>query len=115
MYLGSQLWYQHVKGILETLGFVPNSEEGCDIKRGIEDIQCTVIAHVKDQLVTCKDEAAIVGVTEALGVKYHDVQEEHTSVKHLYLHRDVPRHFCDYPSPHTGIHSTLTESQPSDK
>jgi len=80
----AKLWYQHLKGTLEGLGFVPNPEEGCCFNRGVGDMQCTVIVYVDDLLVTCKDADTISGVIQALKVKYHDVQE-HTGVKHSYL------------------------------
>ena len=51
--------------------------------RGVGGMQCTVIVHVGDLLVTCKDVATIAGVIEALKVKYHDDQE-HTGVRHWY-------------------------------
>ena len=56
----AKLWYQHLKGTLEKLMFVPNPEEGCYFNRAIGDNQCTVIVYVDDLLVTCKDEVTIV-------------------------------------------------------
>ena len=77
-------WYQHLKGALEKLVFVPNPEKGCCFNRGVGDKQCTVLVYVDDLLVTCKDEVTIVGVIKALQAKYFDVQE-HTGVRHSYL------------------------------
>ena len=62
----AKLWYQHLKGTLEGLGFVPNPEEGCCFNRGVGDMQCTVIVYVDDLLVTCKDADTISGVIQAL-------------------------------------------------
>ena len=59
-------------------------EERCCFKRGVGEIQCTLIVYSHDLLKTCKDETTIAGVMEPLNAKYHDVQE-HTRVKHLYL------------------------------
>ena len=64
--------------------FMPDPEEGCCFNRGIGDKQCTAIVYVKDLLVTCKDEVAMVGFIDALKTKYNEVQE-HTSVKHSFL------------------------------
>ena len=47
-------------------------------------MQCTVIVHVNDLLITWKDEAITAGVIEALKAKYRDVQK-HPGVKHSYL------------------------------
>ena len=47
-------------------------------------MQCTVIVYVDDLLVTCKDEATIAEVIEAVKVKNHDGQE-HMRVKCSYL------------------------------
>ena len=49
----AKLWYQHLKGTLERLGFVPNPEEGCCFNHEVGDMQCTVIVCVDDLLVTC--------------------------------------------------------------
>ena len=58
----AKLWYRHLKGIPEMMGFIPNPKEGCCFNRGVGDMQCTVIVSVDDLLVTCKDEVTIVGV-----------------------------------------------------
>ena len=38
-------------------------------------MKCTVLVYVDGLIVTCKDEATIAGVIEALKSKYHEDQE----------------------------------------
>ena len=60
------LRYQHLRGTLKGLRFIPNPEKGCCFNRGVWDMQCTVIIYVDGLLVTCRDEATMDAVIEAL-------------------------------------------------
>ena len=80
-----KLWYQHLKGTLEEVFFIPKPEEGHCLNRGVEDMQCTVIVYIDNPLVTFKDDVTMAGVIEALRRSYLEMSLDMSKVGVCYI------------------------------
>ena len=81
----AKLWYQHLSGTLISMGFERNPLDICVFNRTDESgKQCTIVVHVDDLMITCKNEATIDKVIADLTERYKDVTVKRGSV-HSYV------------------------------
>jgi len=57
----ARLWYNTLKGVLESDGYTANTVEPCIFNKWVDGIQCTICIFVDDLLFTCKDRTIING------------------------------------------------------
>ena len=70
----SKLWYEHLSGTLEAMGFERNPLDKCVFNKVIDGKQCTMCLHVDDLLVTCELEEVIDAVYGQLQDRYKEVK-----------------------------------------
>ena len=81
----AKLWYQNLSGTLISMGFERNPLDICVFNRTDESgKQCTIVVHVDDLMITCKNEATIDKVIADLTERYKDVTVKRGSV-HSYV------------------------------
>jgi len=82
----ARLWYDHLRKTLESMGFVANPYDICAFNKGTLEHgdQCTVILHVDDLMITCKQAQVIDEVVAAITEVYKEVKVKRGAV-HSYL------------------------------
>ena len=70
----SKLWYEHLCGTLENMGFVRNPMDKCVFNKVIDGKQCTICVHVDDLLITCELEEVIDSIYGRLRERYREVK-----------------------------------------
>jgi hypothetical protein len=82
----ARLWYDHLRKTLESMGFVANPCDICTFNKGTLEHgdQCTVILHVDDLMITCKQAQVIDEVMAAITEVYKEVKVKRGAV-HSYL------------------------------
>ena len=81
----AKLWYEHLRGTLEGIGYTRNPHDICVFnKEGLDGKQCTVTIHVDDLLITCLSQDTIEELLNHLVKTYTTVEIRRGSV-HEYL------------------------------
>ena len=80
----AQLWYTNITTTLSDAGFVQNSYDKCVWNRMFGDDQQTIVIHVDDLKITCKNEEANKDIVRVLREKYKDVTVNEGMV-HSYI------------------------------
>jgi len=81
----AKLWYEHLRGTLEAIGYTRNPHDICVFNKDGEDgKQCTVTIHVDDLLITCVTQATIEELLNHL-VKTYTTVEIRRGCVHEYL------------------------------
>jgi hypothetical protein len=82
----ARLWYDHLRRTLESLGFTINPNDICTFNKGSVENgdQCTIIVHVDDLMITCKDLTVIEKVVADITDVYKEVVT-HRGKVHSYL------------------------------
>ena len=70
----AKLWHEELTTTLAALGYVPNPIDVCVFNRQAGDVQCTIVLHVDDLLITCRNEAIIDELIAALRDKYQEIE-----------------------------------------
>ena len=70
----SKLWYEHLRGTLEAMGFERNPLDNCVFNKVIDGKQCTICLHVDDLLITCELDEVIDSVYGQLQERYKEVK-----------------------------------------
>ena len=78
------LWYNHISNTLAAIGFEKNKYDQCVYNMLKEGVQCTVVLHVDDLFVTCREKKVIDMVLAELKEKYGETNESRGD-KHNYL------------------------------
>lgn len=74
----AKLWYNDLTGFFKTLGFVTNPCDTCVLNKMIDDkVQITVMLHVDDILITCKEVQHIDALIDQLQHKYQEINIQH--------------------------------------
>jgi hypothetical protein len=70
----ARLWYEHLKRVLEKLGYEMNAYDPCVFNRWTkEGVQSTVFFHVDDGLATCEDERELDKLEGELRAEFGDI------------------------------------------
>lgn len=80
----AKLWYEHLRGTLESMGFKINPSDICVFNKGTGTDQCSICTHVDDLKITCKNIDVIDEVLRVLTAVYKDVKIVR-GVEHSYL------------------------------
>ena len=78
------LWYNNITSTLKEIGFVQNPYDKCVWNRMFGEDQQTVVIHVDDLKITCKNDDANKDVVRALKEKYQEVTVNEGDV-HSYI------------------------------
>ena len=70
----SRLWYEHLVGTLEGMGFERNPMDKCVLNKVVDGKQCTVCVHVDDLLITCELDEVIDSIYGQLQERYKEVK-----------------------------------------
>jgi hypothetical protein len=70
----SKLWYEHLSGTLQDMGFERNPLDQCVFNKVIDGKQCTICLHVDDLLLTCELEEVVDSVYGQLQERYKEVK-----------------------------------------
>ena len=68
----AKLWYDDLRATLCTkeLGYSVNPEDPCVFNRGKGEGQCTILLHVDDLMVSCRDQGPIDALWKAIEARY---------------------------------------------
>jgi hypothetical protein len=80
----ANLWYHHLRGTLEQLGFKPTRIDPCVFVKNDKSGQCTVCTHVDDLFITSQSDSLMRELVEGMKKTYGDVTF-HEGLKHDYL------------------------------
>jgi len=80
----AKLWYEHLRGTLQSMGFKINPSDICVFNKGSGTDQCSICTHVDDLKITCKNIDVIDEVLRVLTAVYKDVKIVR-GVEHSYL------------------------------
>ena len=80
----SLLWYNKLKSVLESGGFVRNDYDPCVFNRGSGSEQTTIAFHVDDLLITCQMQS---GIDTAIGLLQSNFEQvtANTGSEHSFL------------------------------
>ena len=78
------LWYNHISDTLAAIGFEKNKYDQCVYNMLKEGVQCTIVLHVDDLFVTCREKKIIDMVLAKLKEKYGETNESRGN-RHNYL------------------------------
>ena len=67
------LWYENLSSTLAELGHIKNEYEACVYNRKSNGVQCTVVVHVDDLIITCVDMGMIDSLCDGLESKYGEI------------------------------------------
>ena len=70
----AKLWQGHLTDTLSTLGFFMNPYDPCVFNMGKGDNQCTIVFHVDDLMITCRDVDILNETIERLDEIYKDTK-----------------------------------------
>ena len=70
----AKLWQGHLTNTLSTMGFVMNPYDPCVFNKGEGNNQCTVVFHVDDLMITCKDLSILNETINQLDKIYKDTK-----------------------------------------
>ena len=87
----AKLWYEKLRGVLETAGFEVNPHEPCVFNKMYKGVRITVGIHVDDILVTCALEDGLNEVYRILKAAFKEVKIVRGN-EHSYLGMRVMRH-----------------------
>ena len=80
----ARLWYLHLKGTLEAMGYICNPVEPCVFNKTVDGVQATITFHVDDLMITCGNQNVIAQTVNDLIEVYGDVKVK-TGKIHPYL------------------------------
>ena len=70
----SKIWYDNLTSKLKELGYVVNLHDMCVLNKTMSDgSQCTVVIHVDDLMVTCKDDVVMETALEEIESTFGEV------------------------------------------
>jgi len=89
----AKLWYEHLRGTLESFGFVVNPYDMCVFNRTRRrGAQCTICVHVDDLLITCADRYQVEDVVRELRRVYGEVTSQIGPVQdYIGIHFDFSK------------------------
>ena len=61
----AKLWYDKLCELFSKDGYVKNDYDECMFNKMVNGVQCTIVFHVDDLLITCQDEGVMI---DSLGV-----------------------------------------------
>jgi hypothetical protein len=82
----ARLWYDLLRKTLEINGYIVNKVDTCVFNKQYNGIQSTVIFHVDDLMVTCKDQGALDEMKKILIDNFKEVSFTEGKI-HAYLGR----------------------------
>jgi hypothetical protein len=66
----AKLWYDDLKGTLNKAGYKANALDECVFNKGQGEEQCTIVLHVDDLMITCKNGSKIDELIASLKERY---------------------------------------------
>jgi hypothetical protein len=81
----ARLWYNLLRSILETAGYVVNPLDPCIMNRTVNGVQCTVVIYVDDLMFTCKDHRVIRDTIAQLEARLGSTLKVTEGKVHSYL------------------------------
>jgi hypothetical protein len=80
----AQLWYTHLKSILEDMGYTVNPIDRCLFNKVVDNVACTVCVYVDDLMFSCVDSSIIDADVAKLRDAFGEVKV-HSGAVHSYV------------------------------
>jgi hypothetical protein len=106
----AKLWFDKLKGVLESFGFVANPYDVCTFNKDVDGVQVTVAFHVDDLLVTLESDGALDQVIKHLKESFTAISVNKGDVHH-YLGMKITIHNGFYSLDMSGYLNKLFEGR----
>ena len=81
----AKLWYNDLKETLNKAGYEVNNKDECVFNKGIGDDQCTIVLHVDDMMITCRNKRTRLELIDTLKLRYTEGLSVHEGPVISYL------------------------------